>query len=284
MRNLTSLQINKFYDSYKNLNVTFTKDVIAALGFKTDQAILRCGGSQWSCIINSASMMQAKVICELKSEIMASLQEEHQSVSLRFAFNEGAGNESATFFVSAKVINVSTFQAKQGNFILVALEYTQKAPDDLIANLGLLLEANNNATKRGAERLTLNEDNIHKIGLLTKDTFVFIQGIPRRCILLDISFSGVKLVLVGVANFLLSQEATVKFEFDHPQTSIGVKGKIVRAEHVEGRKDLIAVGITFNEAEIPVIFKMHLNKFFGQHKISREINEAKLTEQDIKNL
>ncbi|MEL3907406.1 MAG: PilZ domain-containing protein [Treponemataceae bacterium] len=271
MRNLTSLQISKFYDSYKDLNVTFTKDVIAALGFKADKAILRCGGSQWSCIINSASMLQAKIICELKSEIMSSLQKEHQSVSLRFAFNEGAGNASSTFFVSGKIINLSTFQAKKNNFVLISIEYTQKAPDDLIANLGLLLEANINATKRSAERLILNDDNIYKIGLLTRDTFVFIQGIPRRCILIDISFSGVKLVLVGIANFLMGQETTVKFEFDNPQTSIGVKGKVVRAEHVEGRKDLIAIGINFNEEEIPNIFKMHLNKFFGQHKISKEV-------------
>lgn len=274
MRTLTTLQINKFYDSYKSTNVTFTKDVIAAIGLRPEQVMLRCGGEQWSCIMNSASMMQAKVICELKPDIISALEGNHQSLSLRLAFSEDDGKETVAFFVSGKVVNISTFQAKTNNFILVTIDYTQKAPDDLIEKLGLLLEANINATKRNSERLALADDTIHKIDLLSRDAFVFVQGIPRRCILIDISFSGVKLILVGVANFLMGQEVTVKFDFDHPQTTIGVKGKIIRVEHVEGRKDLIAVGITFKEAEVPIIFKMHLNKFFGQYKISKEVEEA----------
>lgn len=279
MRTLTTLQINKFYDSYKNLNVTFTRDVISAIGLRPEQIMLRCGGEQWACIMNSASMMQAKVICELKSNIVTALKENHQSLSLRFAFNENDGKETVAFFVSGKVINISTFQAKTNNYILVSIEYTQKAPDDLIEKLGLLLEANINATKRSSERLALSNDNIRKIDLISRDAFVFVLGIPRRCVLIDISFAGVKLILVGVANFLMGQEATVKFDFDHPQTTIGVKGKIVRAEHVEGRKDLIAVAIDFKKDEVPIIFKMHLNKFFGQHKISREIETAQQAEE-----
>lgn len=275
MRTITALQLNRFYDLYKNLDLTFTKDVMFALRFKPEQVMLRCAGHQWPCLINSASMTCAKVICEVKPEIMQLLRENHQNISLRFAFDDDDGKDVVAFFVSAKVMNVSTVKSNKSNLIVVSLEYTQKAPDDLIEKLGFLLEANINSTRRTAERLTLTDDTIHRIDLLSREAFVFIQGIPRRCILMDISFSGVKLALIGIANFLVGQEATVKFDFDNPQTTIGVKGKIIRAEHVEGRKDLIAVAIAFHENGVPMIFKAHLNKFFSQHKIAKEIDEAK---------
>lgn len=274
MRTITTLQINRFYDLYQNLNVTFSKDVILALGLKTDQIAVRCNGKHWSCIINSASMKKAKVICGVSPELIDALKENHQNVSLRFAFMTADGKDTVSFYVSSKITHLSTYEAKNHNLIVITLEYTQKAPDDLIEKLGFLLEANTNSTRRKTERLTLNDENIRKIDLVTRDAFVFVQGIPRRCVLVDISFGGVKLILVGIPNFLVGQEATVKFDFDNPQTTIGLKGKIIRAERIEGRKDLIAVVVYFVEEEVPLIFKIHLNKFFSVHKVSREIDKA----------
>lgn len=217
-------------------------------------------------------MTQAKIICEAKPEIVQSLKEHQNSVSLRFVFGTPDGKDTTAFFVSSKVKNVSAVEtakdSSKPNLILISLEYTQKAPDNLIEKLGFALEANINSTRRKSERLVLTESSIHKIDLVSREAFIFIQSIQRRCILIDISFSGVKLVLVGIANFLVGQEATVRFDFDLPQTTIGVKGKIIRAEQIEGRKDVIAIAVGFHENEIPLIYKVHLNKFFSQHKIA----------------
>lgn len=275
MRTTTALQINRYYDLYQNLNLTFTNEVSTTLGVKKDQVAIRCGGKDWPCIINSASMKEAKLISAVSQELLVAIKENHQNVSIRFAFDDFDSKDPLTFYVTSKIKNLSTFESKRNSLILITLAYIQKAPDDLIEKLGFVIEANINSTRRSSERLSLNDESIHKIDLLSRDAFVFVQGIPRRCVLIDISFSGAKLVLMGIANFLLGQEATVKFDFDKPQTTIGVKGKIIRAEHVEGRKDLIAIAVTFYEAEIPLIFKVHLNKFFSQHRISREIDMAK---------
>lgn len=213
-------------------------------------------------------MTHAKIICEAKPEIIKNFQDYSNNVSLRFVFLTPDGKDTVAFFVSSKVNTISAVEAKKSQLILVSLEYTQKAPDDLIEKLGFVLESNINATRRKSERLVLTDESIHKIDLVSREAFIFIQSIQRRCILIDISFSGVKLVLVGIANFLVGQEATVKFDFESPQTTIGVKGKIIRAEHIDGRKDLIAIAIGFHENEIPLIYKVHLNKFFSQHKIA----------------
>ena len=42
------------------------------------------------------------------------------------------------------------------------------------------------------------------------------------------------------------------------------KRQIVRYEDVEGRKDLTAIAIDFDEQSIPMTFKMHINDYLSQ--------------------
>ncbi len=105
---------------------------------------------------------------------------------------------------------------------------------------------------------------MRKLGILQKETIVFIQGIPRRCILRDLSFSGAKVIMVGIAAFLVDKEVVVRIDIEEPRMAIGVKGKIVRTEDVEGRKDLVALAINYNDAEVPMSYKMHINNYLTQ--------------------
>ncbi len=268
---ITIHRLNKFYESFRKVDVTFSSEVMSALNFKANKVFVRGAGGQWPCVFNSVSMMGAKIICSKGVDLYDKVRAKQQILNLRFAFEEE--RDVLAFFVTAKTVKVVDYPSKDNNLFLLTLEYTQRAPDDLIERLGLLLEANYNATKRRAERLPLDTKALHKINMLSRESFIFIKGIPRRCILLDVSFSGVKLIMVGVANFLLNSETTVKFDFEKPETKVGVKGKIVRAEQVEGRKDLVAIAVEFNSDEIPVIFKMHLNKYFAHLKPVADLDD-----------
>ena len=46
-----SQQLNKYYDLYKNIDVTFSKEVASALNFDPKQVFVRAAGGQWPCII-----------------------------------------------------------------------------------------------------------------------------------------------------------------------------------------------------------------------------------------
>jgi hypothetical protein len=83
-----------------------------------------------------------------------------------------------SFFVAAKVLGVTQY-AGSGDLILINLAYTQRAPDDLIEKLGTLLEANINSAKRREERILVTPDSMRRLGIVQKETIVFIQGIPR---------------------------------------------------------------------------------------------------------
>lgn len=259
----TSQQLNKYYDLYRDVDVTFSKEVIQTLNFDPKQTFIRCSGGQWTCVLNSASMIRAKIICGKKSGFVEKLSSGITTASLRFSFYDPDAKDIFSFFVNVKVIGISAYHSGSNDLILISFEYTQRAPDALIEKLGTLLEANINATKRAAERLVLSDEIMRKICLLKKETFVFVDGIPRRCILRDISFTGAKIFMVGVASFLTNKLVTLKFEFFDPQNSFGIKGRTIRAEQFEDRKDLVALGIEYDLAGIPMVYKMYLNRYFS---------------------
>jgi hypothetical protein len=146
----------------------------------------------------------------------------------------------------------------------MTLEYTQRPPDDLIDIMGKLLEANINSTRRREERILLSPDAMRRINLLTKNAVVFVQGVPRKCIVRDLSFSGTKIIIVGIAKFLVGKECMIRLEMDEPREFLDIKGNIVRHEDVEGIKYLSAMAINFDEASVPMSYKLHINDYLGQ--------------------
>ncbi|MCL2129143.1 MAG: pilus assembly protein PilZ, partial [Treponema sp.] len=143
-------------------------------------------------------------------------------------------------------------------------QFTQRPPDDLIEFIGRILEANVNSAKRREERILITADSIRKLNIVSKDSAVFIEKVPRNCILRDVSFSGAKLIMMGVAKFLANKEAALRVDFDDPRESFLIRGVFVRSEAVEGRKDLIALAMQFSDAAIPMGYKIRINNYLSQ--------------------
>jgi hypothetical protein len=202
------------------------------------------------------------VVASAKSGIVEKLQRANNSVSLRLCFNNAETGAPVTFFVTARVAGYNAYGGS-ADMALFSLQFTQRPPDDLIEIMGRVLDANINSSKRKNERVLLTADSMRKLKILSKDTAAFIQGVPRRCILRDISFSGAKIIMMGVAKFLVDKDTALRLDFDDPRESFLVRGKFVRAEAVEGRKELIALAITFDEALIPMGYKVRLNDFLS---------------------
>ncbi len=270
----TSQQLARYFELYQNIDVTFTKEVIKTTGLIPQQIFLKAAGGQWPCVINSTSFMGARIISGIKSGAYEKIQQGNITVSLRFSFLNQEKNEPESFFVAAKVTGMSPY-AGSTELVLINLAYTQRPPDDLIEKIGRLLEANINSTKRREERIIITPESMRKLGILQKETTVFIQGVPRRCILRDLSFSGAKLIMVGIAHFLKDKETVLRIDLEDPRTAVGIKGRVVRTEDVEGRKDLVAVAVQYNEQEVPMAYKMHINNYISQNRsaISRETPE-----------
>ncbi|MCL1812450.1 MAG: PilZ domain-containing protein [Treponema sp.] len=258
---ITSQKITTFYEKYKSIDVTFSKEIIQVTGLVTQQVHLKCGSDFWPCVIYSSSFQGAKVAANTQSGLIQKLQATNNSTSLRFCFKLSDRGAPVTFFVSARVAGYSPYGGSEG-VALFNLQYTQRPPDDLIEIIGRVLDANVNSAKRKDERINLSPDTIRRLKIVAKEAAVFIQGVPRRCMLRDVSFSGAKIIMVGVAKFLVNRDAGLRIDFEDPKESFLIKGIFVRSETVEGRKDLIALAVEFNDP-VPMGFKVRLNEFFG---------------------
>jgi hypothetical protein len=260
---LNSQKIIEYYERYKSIEVTFTKEIIQVTGLITQQVYFKCIGDFWPCVVFSSSFQGAKIVANIKSGLIEKLRQANNSASLRLCFKNADSNSPVTFFVSTRSLGYAPYSGSQ-DVAIFTLQFTQRPPDDLIEIMGRLLDANVNSKKRREERIPITADSIRKLRILSKDTAVFIQGVPRRCILRDLSFSGAKLIMMGVAKFLLNKEAALRIDFDDPQESYLLRGKFIRAELVEGRKDLLAPVMLFDETLSPMGYKVRLNDFLSQ--------------------
>lgn len=255
----TSQQLTRYYNLYRGTEITFSKEIIKILNVDLRQIYVKCNGGQWPCIINSTSLMMTKIIVGTKGGAYAELSRENPLANLRFYFVQ-PDNQIITFFVTAKVTEIQPYMNSQ-DLALVTLTFTKRPPDDLIEILGKLFEANLNAIHRKEERIIINEDSKRKLGLVKEETLVSIQGVPRRCIVRDISFSGAKIILFGLAQYLQTGQVILKIDFQEPQEVFQIVGEIKRATSIEGRKDLVAISIQFDEKTVPMSFKMRINQY-----------------------
>ncbi|MCD6120861.1 MAG: PilZ domain-containing protein [Spirochaetales bacterium] len=258
---ITSQEIIRYYEQYKDIEVTFNKHVIQATGLLTKQVFLKCLGQQWPCIIYSSSMLSAKVIASLKSTHFETLKKAHNLVNLRLSFKISEKEDPISFFVSTKTAGFNKYNKENPDIYFITLNFTQRPPDNLIEMLGKLLEANINAKKRKDKRILITPESIRKLSLKGKEAFIYVESIPRKCIIRDLSFSGAKVLLFGIAKFLINKKAVLRIAFEDIKQPVEIAGEIIRFEPVEGRKDIAAVAIHFNEDKVPMEYKIRINDY-----------------------
>ena len=257
----TSQQLSRYYDQYRDTELTFTKDIIRALGLDPRQVYVKCNGGQWPCIINSTSFQHAKIIVGTKGGAFQALAAKNNpTANIRFCFNEQEGDGIITFLVASRVAEIRPYMNSK-DLVIVTLQFSARPPDDLIEICGRLLEANTNAVRRREERIPINEDSKRKLNITKEECTVIVQSVPRHCVVRDLSFSGARIVLIGLSQFLTGKEAILRLEFSEPNEIISIRGSIVSADLIQGRKDVCIASIKFDDTSLPLSFKMHLNTY-----------------------
>jgi hypothetical protein len=262
----TSQQIAKYYETYRAISVTYTKDVVKSTGLLPQNVFLKCLGEQWPCVVYSSSFNEAKILAPNKPGLMEKIAKANNLVSLRLSFQVTENADPVSFYIAGKVSGFSPYAQSSGTLQFVVIQYTQRPPDNFVEILGRMLEANVNSTRRHEERILLTPDTMRKIGLARKETTVLIEGVPRKCILRDVSFSGSKMIIMGLAKFLVGKACQLRMDLEDPRETLAINGKVVRYEDVEGRKDLTAIAVLFDQASVPMSYKMHINDYIGTRK------------------
>ncbi|MFA6855649.1 MAG: PilZ domain-containing protein [Treponema sp.] len=273
----TNQQISNYYDFYREKEIIFSKDILRSLRIDPRQIYIKCNGAQWPCIINSTSFQMAKIILGTKGGAFAQItKKDSPPVSLRFCFIE-PDNEPLSFFIAGKVSEVTPYMNSQ-ELAIITLTYTQRPPDDLILKLGTLIEANINFVQRKEERIIINGDSKHKLNIEREESIIYIQNVPRRCILRDLSFSGAKVILLGLSKFICDKDAILRIQFSDPIETVDIKGTVINADVIEGRQDIVAASIKFDENQVPLSYKIHINNYVTLNRKSFLEAQAKKEE------
>lgn len=261
----TNQQINEYYNKYRENEIIFSKDIMRFLRLDPRQIYVKCAGSQWPCIINSTSFQQAKIIIGTNGGAFQQItRKDAPPVNLRFCFIE-SDNQPLIFFVTCRVTDVTPYMNSK-ELAILTLSFTQRPPDDLIYKIGSLIDANQGFIYRKEERIVLNEDTKRLLGINKKESIIYIQSVPRRCIIWNLSFTGSKIIVLGVPKFLENKDCIIRLLFSDPTEIIDVKGTIVSVKTVEGRQDLVEAGIKFDENQVPLAYKMRINDFLSNRR------------------
>jgi hypothetical protein len=266
---LNTQKIEALYNTFKGIDITFTKDMIQVTGLITEQVHLKCGSDFWPCVLFSTSFQGAKIVANIKSGLVDKLQKANNSISLRFCFKDVETGNPLTFFVAGRVIGLAPYKNSE-DVSLLSVQFTQRPPDDLIEIVGRVLDANVNSSKRKTDRILITTEAQRKLKLLSKETVAFIQGVPRRCILREVAFYNAKVIMLGVAKFIVDKETSLRFDFDDPRESFSVKGKFVHSEEVEGKQEMVALAMEYDEPSLPMGYKIRINEYLNSVRGSIE--------------
>ena len=148
--------------------------------------------------------------------------------------------------------------------------------------IGEFIEVNENFQNRKEERIAINENSLRLLNMPKEESYIFIAGVPRKCILKDISFGGAKAMLVGIPKFLENKAVDLRLSFMDTNEKISLPGIIKNSDFLPGRKDISIVHIEFIADEIPMTYKFHVNSYITSYQkqlIQNQINNKAAEEK-----
>ncbi|MBR7064607.1 MAG: PilZ domain-containing protein [Treponema sp.] len=256
----TNQQIANYYESYQSTEIIFSKEVLKTLHINPREIYIKCNGSQWPCIINSMSFTMAKIIIGTNGGAFAQItEEENATVSVRLCFVEN-GKTTLSFFISGHVSEITPYMDST-QLSIVKISFKQRPPDDFISKIGELIEANQNFLKRKEERVTVSKETQHQLGLEKTEGILIIDEKPTKCILRDLSFSGVKVLLASTPEKLLDKNVILALQFTDSMEPTKLEGAIVGASSIEGMQGITSANIHFVQETISMEYKIHINNY-----------------------
>jgi len=162
---LPAKKVAAYYEAFKDIDITFTKDMIQVTGLIPDQVHMKCGSDFWPCVFFATSFTRAKIVANVKSGILEKLKQANNAGSLRLSFRAPDDKGSPlTFFVAGRATSLSPYKGSK-EIVLISFQFAQRPPDDLIEIIGRVLDANVNSSKRREERLLVTAESQRKLKL-----------------------------------------------------------------------------------------------------------------------
>lgn len=262
---MTQKEIQDYLQTFSNApEITFTKEVVNAIGLDSRQIYLKLSGSNYPCIIYSCGLRSAKIVVNLKEVNTSILNDTKALTNLRFYFNDPSRSNPVTFFIACHITGWSTYNTNNQNLYFISLEYNNIPPNELVAIIGEILDANEGFKRRKEERITIDPISVKRLGLRSKVTVAKFKENVIKCVLRDISLSGTQLITTKINNIDVGDSVSVCYDFERLAKPIVLKGQIVRIHELQDHT-FSAISTHYEEPNIPIEYKIALNDYL-KHK------------------
>jgi len=264
MAHLTKHQLTLFFDKHKAIDITFNKHIITTTRLIPSEISIKLGAKSYSCILNSSSMIEARIIIQVNQLFFEELNQNNKWVSLHFSFGRSDKHYPLTFFIKSKVDSFSPFNSTKPNLYLLNLIYSQRPPDDLIEILGTIIEMNSNARQRKNDRIDMSTENLVNLGMKSPNSILVIGNEKKSCIIRDISFFGAKAISTGQPDFFQDKEVKIVIPFAREPGNCIIDGQIIRCEPIKANDSFVLLGIHYHEERVALTYIKALKVFFDK--------------------
>lgn len=261
MATLPSQRLQELYEEYGTREIAFNKSIRNVTGLEPTKICIKIGNDHFPCVLYSCSMNDAKVIMPLDTETFETIKRAKSLVNLRFAFSQKNSKNPIVFFVSSIIKGLTSFKLQHESSYLIALEFNQRPPDDLIEIIGVIFQSIENFEKRRELRINLDAKVVSDMEITSVNTYCVVDSIRRPCILKNLSASGLGIIMMCNPKFLLNKKITVAIYLYDYNEPILLDGEIKRFDTVEGRNGLYLMGVLLNKDEIPYGYKNMINGY-----------------------
>ncbi len=259
---INSALIDRYYEQYSHQEIAFTKELYSLLNIAYKKIRLKYKDVQWPCILYASSLVDAKIILSI-SDMQLKALTKSSLVTLKYSFLNASKGNFFSLYIPSRVAGATQHNGYKEMYF-IQLAFVNKPPESLVYTLGSLLDAKKNASKRQEDRIPVNADSLRRLGLDSKKAPIILDGIQGDCILRDLSFGGLKAIVVAHKETMDNTVATVLLERQGKRkNTIAVKGTVLRSDPIVGQNDLTVIIIKFNEESNMAEYRMMINQYFG---------------------
>ncbi|MBN2443316.1 MAG: hypothetical protein JXJ04_18290 [Spirochaetales bacterium] len=255
-----SRKIAHYYNEYSDYDVVFNHSVIASTGLIAQRVSLKCLNESYPCILYLGSMKVVKILLLVKAFFFEHLQKANNKVILRLFFMHPDSKREISFFIQSRVKNYDKYHGSNPQLYLFSLEYLYRPPDDFILILGKHIKKETENEKRFQQRITINDTNQLEFGIHAMETFLFISGNGKKCILNEISIFSAKVLIEGLPEDYMNQRVILIMKMEELKEMGEMVGIVTRCDIISRQEHLVSLIITFDQDAIPPLYKMWIGQ------------------------
>ena len=277
MSHLGVSALQNLYQEYLDIEVIYSREVTTGLGLVPAGSSLKCQGDLYPCLIHSCSFQKAILLLRLPSSQWKVSQFGTKLAVLTLMFLQPKTSKKELFQFNGPLEILQEHKSDNGTLSIMAeIKFSHRPPEGFLQIQGSYLTLRKETNQRKEARITVSAETQELLGLTSSHSTVIIDHIERKCLIRDLSYQGARVILTGVAPFLVQKP----FQLTVPILNMlpnQIPGQILRAEPVPGHRGLAIVALGYHKDKVPIEylrvlqrgFKLGLEKQGPQPPVSR---------------